>query len=70
MPKLGTIFTKKLLKMLATSSSSFISAPFSLKTISSADFILLEKISLTVAQNLIFYYYIHCLNRDFHNSFF
>ena len=50
MPKLGTIFTKKLLKMLGTSSSSFISAPFSLKTIFSAEHILLEKGGLTEAQ--------------------
>ena len=68
MPKLGTIFMKKILKMLATSSLSFISAPFLLKAIFSADFILLEKRGLTVAQ--IFNYHIYCLNRDFHNSFF
>ena len=70
MPKLGTIFTKKSLKILATSSSPFISLPFSLKTIFSADFVLLKEISLTVVQNLICYYYIHCLNRDFRNSSF
>ena len=56
MPKLGTIFTKKLLKMLATFSSSFISTPFSLKTIFSTDFILLEKRGLTVAQNFLLSY--------------
>ena len=50
-PKLGTIFTKKLLKKLATSSSSFISTPFSLKTIFLTDFISLEKRGLTIAQN-------------------
>ena len=51
MPKLGTIFRKKLLKMLATFSSSFLSTPpILLKAVFSTDFILLEKRGLTVAQ--------------------
>ena len=53
MPKLGAIFTKKSLNILATSSSPFISFLFSLKTIFSVDFILLEKRDFTVAQNFL-----------------
>ena len=40
-------------EMLATSSSPFISAPFSLKTIFSTGFILLEERGLTVTLNFL-----------------
>ena len=53
MPILGTIFTKYLLKTLATFTSFLIIFPNSSKKMFSADFILLENRGFTVAQNFL-----------------